>query len=458
MYLKPIVNYQFIVPTTVHKNHGKDCHVYQFYHTDSFKNYLENEDQHPVDKSRAYAGFTEYMFEHYTKEEQNSMNHIQTFTNKPKKADGKADNTIIYHTFISLDDTTTSIGGFGTDRDRERVCKFFFNEMMRHHRYNPKDWCYFAAEHTNTDHAHLHILIYQPNTVSKERIVDWTKKENCMTSTWVRTNTVKYIMSILPAYVFNQTQEVYNMKRLIEAGFKKEVSQSTFKPAIKSLAREINAIKGYEGRLQYNQLLKFARQTQEQEKKLSKSKEKWIPAQDAKILINKIDALSEYVIKSNKELSKNMDEIENRIDKAFDENSKDKEFSVFYKDRFKEQFHDELYAFFGNRILTIVKDNISSRMWIMSKDYRINYKYLPEEFQFKQFKYAKDCRTYQFNIANGITKAGKQLEHDFFQMLRACKNSDLEEYAHNLRAEEEMMVDLMKEENGGVIRKNELER
>ena len=194
MYKLPIVNYKFITPNTTHLVKGEEHNVYGFYQSGKFENYIKDEKLHPVNEERAYSSFESYMSEHYTKEDDA---HIKTFTNRTDDSNKKAKDTIIFTGLISLPEDISSLDGFGDDKTKQRICEYFFNQMMEHHGFNKEHWCYYAAEHTNTKHTHLHIMIYQPDTVKEKDIVDYRVKSNCMTTRWVRTNTVRYTQKMV---------------------------------------------------------------------------------------------------------------------------------------------------------------------------------------------------------------------------------------------------------------------
>ena len=133
MYKLPIVNYKFITPNTTHLVKGEEHNVYSFYQSGKFENYIKDEKVHPVNEERAYSSFESYMSEHYTKEDDA---HIKTFTNRTDDSNKKAKDTIIFTGLISLPENVSSLGGFGDDKTKQRICEYFFNQMMEHHKFN----------------------------------------------------------------------------------------------------------------------------------------------------------------------------------------------------------------------------------------------------------------------------------------------------------------------------------
>ena len=221
MYKLPIVNYKFITPNTTHLVKGEEHNVYGFYQSGKFENYIKDEKVHPVNEERAYSSFESYMSEHYTKE---NDAHIKTFTNRTDDSNKKAKDTIIFTGLISLPEDISSLGGFGDDKTKQRICKYFFNQMMEHHKFNKEHWCYYAAEHTNTKHTHMHILIYQPDTVKEKDIVDYRVKSNCMTTRWVRTNTVRYTQKMVHSLNDELVQTFLETKHKMQSLFRQEVN------------------------------------------------------------------------------------------------------------------------------------------------------------------------------------------------------------------------------------------
>lgn len=188
----PIVKINFVTPSSVKEIQTSDgvLHsnkIYDFYNGKEFENYLTDEKEHPADLDRLemskspYSDFENYMSEHSTKEDTEQVN-IRTFTNDEREKRNKASESLIFTGIISLDEETSKYIGFGSNDNTKKICDKFFNEMMKHHKFNKADWRYFAAEHTNTENTHLHVMIYQPSTIATKKVVDWTKKENCITS------------------------------------------------------------------------------------------------------------------------------------------------------------------------------------------------------------------------------------------------------------------------------------
>ena len=76
-----------------------------------------------MNEERAYSSFESYMSEHYTKEDDA---HIKTFTNRIDDSNKKAKDTIIFTGLISLPEDISSLGGFGDDKTKQRICEYFF--------------------------------------------------------------------------------------------------------------------------------------------------------------------------------------------------------------------------------------------------------------------------------------------------------------------------------------------
>ncbi|MBQ6280112.1 MAG: hypothetical protein IJK72_01445 [Mycoplasma sp.] len=425
MYKLPIVNYKFITPNTTHLVKGEEHNVYGFYQSGKFDYYIKNEKAHPVNEERAYSSFESYMSEHYTKEEEA---HIKTFTNREDGKNMKAKNTIIFTGLISLPEDVSSLGGFGDDNTKQRISEFFFNQMMEHHGFNKEHWCYYAAEHTNTKHTHLHIMIYQPDTVKEKDIVDYRVKSNCMTSMWVRTNTVRYTQKMVHALNDELVQTFLETKHKMQSLFKQEIKKEVFKDEIHKLALAINELKGNKGKLQYKELVKYSKLDKNQFKALVKNKPYAVSSTNAKIILNKVDSLREFIIKNDIVLAKHQKEVNKALDTVFPINTRDKEVN-YYNSLDKQRFSSELATNLNNQIFNLVKDEFRNQL-------RKNKDYVQSSNLIK-FKNKKNCREYKHTIGQILTQTAKQINFDLNKAISKAHTQDyIKEFVNKLKAEE----------------------
>lgn len=435
MYKLPIVNYKFITPNTTHLVKGKERSNYEYYHeSGGFKRYLENEKVHPVNEERAYSSFESYMSEHYTKEEQET--HIKTFTNQPEGSKKKAKDTIIYSAIISLPEDISSLGGFGDDKTKQRICEYFFNQMMEHHGFNKEHWCYYAAEHTNTKHTHMHILIYQPNTVKEEDIVDYRVKSNCMTTRWVRTNTVRYTQKMVHSLNDELVQTFLETKHKMQSLFKQEVKKDVFKEEIHKLALAINEFKGDKGKLQYKELVKYSKYDEKKFKILAKNKAYAVSPTNAKIILNKVDSLREFIIRNDRLLAKQQKEVDKSLETVIPINTKDKEINYLNQiDR--RRFANELQDNLNNQILNSVKRECSLELNKLTDEFRKQHtkEYLKSNNLMK-FKNKKNCREYKHTVGQILTQTAKQISFDLNKVINRANNKDLDKFIERLKKQE----------------------
>ena len=436
MYKLPIVNYKFITPNTTHLVKGKEHSVYGFYQSGKFENYIKDEKVHPVNEERAYSSFESYMSEHYTKEDDA---HIKTFTNRIDDGNKKAKDTIIFTGLISLPEDVSSLGGFGDDKTKQRICEYFFNQMMEHHGFNKEHWCYYAAEHTNTKHTHMHILIYQPNTVKEKDIVDYRVKSNCMTTWWVRTNTVKYTQSMVHTLNDELIQTFLETKHKMQAMFKHEIKKDVFKEEIHKLALAINELKGDKGKLQYKELVKYSKLDEKKFLQISKNKDYAISPTNAKIILNKVDSLREFIIKNDSALAKQQIEVNKTLAAVFPINSKDKEINYLMQN-YRDGYINELQANLNNQIFYLIKNYTSLNLNLLTDEVR---KKLAKDKNFiksnnlMKFKNKKNCREYKHTVGQILTQTAKQINFDLNKAIsKAHTQNYIKEFVNKLKAEE----------------------
>lgn len=434
MHRLPIVNYSFITPKTQKMCKGKTCQVYNFYHGDDYSRYLENEKEHPVHNERAYDSFNEYMSEHDTKEQDA---HIKTFNNIPENAKGKAKDTIIFSTVISLDEETSEMGGFGNDKTKKRVCDYFFNQMMKFHHFDKNDWCYYAAEHTNTKHTHMHIIIYQPDTVTGEKVMDWKIKANCMTSRWVRTNTIRFTTNVVSNLNNELLTQILETKHSLQRNFKQEISKGEYHERIVELARDILETKGATGKLQYKKLEHWSKLSEKDYEKLKLKKEDAVSPTKARHILTQVDSLTDYVIKHNANLKTHISEIKNMQDEMYPTNTDDKALNLFCKD-IKENYDSELKASLGNQILKEVKENASAEIFITSNQYRKEYIKLAQQLGLPLKNRGRGCREYKHCISDRAKESAQNFISHFSKTIQKAKESErqLKESIKNMSEQE----------------------
>ena len=435
MYKLPIVNYKFITPNTTHLVKGEEHNVYGFYQSGKFENYIKDEKVHPVNEERAYSSFESYMSEHYTKEEEA---HIKTFTNREDGRNKKAKNTIIFTGIISLPEDVSSLGGFGDYNTKQRISEFFFNQMMEHHGFNKEHWCYYAAEHTNTKHTHIHIMIYQPDTVKEKDIVDYRVKSNCMTSRWVRTNTVRYTQKMVHALNDELVQTFLETKHKMQSLFKQEVKKEVFKDEIHKLALAINELKGDKGKLQYKELVKYSKLDKKQFKALVKNKPYAVSPTNAKIILNKVDSLRELIIRNDSVLAKQQNEVNKALDTVFPINTTDKEIN-YYNSLDKQRFSSELHANLNNQIFNLVKNEACDGLYVLTDEFRNQLRKNKDYVQssnFMRFKNKKNCREYKHTVGQILNQAAKQISFDLNKTISKAQNAGLENFVERLKKEE----------------------
>ena len=435
MYKLPIVNYKFITPNTTHLVKGEEHNVYGFYQSGKFENYIKDEKVHPVNEERAYSSFESYMSEHYTKEEEA---HIKTFTNREDGRNKKAKNTIIFTGIISLPEDVSSLGGFGDYNTKQRISEFFFNQMMEHHGFNKEHWCYYAAEHTNTKHTHIHIMIYQPDTVKEKDIVDYRVKSNCMTSRWVRTNTVRYTQKMVHALNDELVQTFLETKHKMQSLFKQEVKKEVFKDEIHKLALAINELKGDKGKLQYKELVKYSKLDKKQFKALVKNKPYAVSPTNAKIILNKVDSLREFIIRNDSVLAKQQNEVNKALDTVFPINTTDKEIN-YYNSLDKQRFSSELHANLNNQIFNLVKNEACDGLYVLTDEFRNQLRKNKDYVQssnFMRFKNKKNCREYKHTVGQILNQAAKQISFDLNKTISKAQNAGLENFVERLKKEE----------------------
>lgn len=427
MHRLPIVQYKFITPNTTKMCKGKETHTYEFYHNGNFEKYLENEKEHPVNNERAYSSFNEYMSEHDTKEDNA---HIKTFTNMPEEAKGMAKDTIIFSSIISLDEDVSQLGGFGEDQTKKRVCDYFFNQMMKHHHFDKNDWCYYAAEHTNTKHTHMHILIYQPNTVTGHKVMDWKIKANCMTSRWVRTNTIRFTNAVVKNLNNDLLQTLLTVTHEMKNDFKQNLKKQDVQNKIIELSREIANIKGQKGKLQYNQLVKWSKIPLDKFEKLKKDNA--VSPTKAKHILAKVDSLADYVIKSDKKLADKMESITLMREDQFKIDTNDKSLNLTNQ-RLRWEYENELKANLGNQILNAVKEDEKLSLMVVSKQYEKEYAKTMQQLGFSK---PKDCRAYKHNVFQESRFVSKKVELDMKKTIHHSYDVTYEEYGKYLRENE----------------------
>ena len=436
MYKLPIVNYKFITPNTTHLVKGEEHNVYGFYQSGKFENYIKDEKVHPVNEERAYSSFESYMSEHYTKEEEA---HIKTFTNREDGRNKKAKNTIIFTGIISLPEDVSSLGGFGDDNTKQRISEFFFNQIMEHHGFNKEHWCYYAAEHTNTKHTHLHIMIYQPDTVKEKDIVDYRVKSNCMTSRWVRTNTVRYTQKMVHALNDELVQTFLETKHKMQSLFKQEVKKEVFKDEIHKLALAINELKGDKGKLQYKELVKYSKLDKKQFKALVKNKPYAVSPTNAKIILNKVDSLREFIIRNDSVLAKQQKEVNKALDTVFPINTRDKEIN-YYNSLDKQRFSSELHTNLNNQIFNLVKNEACDGLYVLTDEFRNQLRKNKDYVQssnFIRFKNKKNCREYKHSVGQILNQTAKQISFDLNKTISKAHSQEyIKEFVNKLKTEE----------------------
>lgn len=428
MYTLPIVRYNFITPNTHKWVKDQKKFTYSFYNNGEFTKYLEDEDEHPVDSSRAYENFNNYLTEHTTKESPNDIHSIKTFTNDANRGLKMAKNTIIYSCVISLDEETSKWGGFGDDATKNKICEHYFEQMMKHHYFDKNDWCFFAAEHTNTPNTHLHILIYQPASVTGEKVMDYKIKANCMTSRWVQTNTVRDVVQNVKSYSDEYFQTFLQLKHNLQKSFKKEIRKENCIESLKEISTDIISKKGISGRLQYQQLIHYSKLSNNEFDKV-KDKDGAISPLDSRGLINKIDSLSDFVIKSNPKLVEQMDMINKIEDKLFPIDTQDKFLNILNRIS-REKYQNEIKTIFGNAILNIIKERVALPIYKLSSQHRRLFK--------EPFK-ALGCREYESNVRKYIHHClivSDSVLSKLVQNARKAKHNELEQFISKLKESE----------------------
>lgn len=413
MHRLPIVQYKFITPKTEKVNKGEITHTYDFYFKGGFEKYLKDEKEHPVNNERAYDNFEEYMSKHTTKED-GEQAHIQTFTNAPENVKTMAKNSLIYSSVISLDEDTSSVGGFGDNQTKKRVCDYFFNQMMKFHHYDKNDWCYFAAEHTNTKHTHMHILIYQPSTVKNEKVMDWKIKANCMTSRWVGTNTVRFTQAVVKNLNNEFLQTLLKHRHELQNSFKKEIKNKEYLPKIAELASDLLNTKGKSGKLQYNQLARWSSVPVEKFERMDKKTNSLSPIQ-AKMFLAKLDSLADVVVKNSPEMSKQLEVINKIQDQILPINTPDKQVNKLNLDK-RFEYEWELKSNLGNAILNEIKDNTSVSLFLMSNKAKKEYRLLQEKLGIAP-KHSLNCRTYKHALLQSAMQASKKFEFNMHKII-----------------------------------------
>ena len=430
----PIVKINFVTPSSVKEIQTSDgvLHsnkIYDFYNGKEFENYLTDEKEHPADLDRLemskspYSNFENYMSEHSTKEDTDQVN-IRTFTNDEREKRNKANESLIFTGIISLDEETSKYIGFGSNDNTKKICDKFFNEMMKHHKFNKADWRYFAAEHTNTENTHLHVMIYQPSTIAANKVVDWTKKENCITSKWVCSNTIKYTHQM--TYERENSpliDELFNINHQMKQEFKQVINSDTYAKDLRNLANELREYNDGTGRLQYNNLLKIANFDQKKfdeknkavyekienikqspfykerkaeefanTKEFTKFSEKremllgkidilkdsikkpnlFISPTKAKYFIQRIDDLADFAVRDNKLLSQQKKFADQILSKAYNTNTDNSEINLIRSEILADK-KAEFKANLGNEILNSIKKMDIHRWYCLSRaGYRRN--------------------------------------------------------------------------------------
>jgi len=149
-------------------------------------------------------------------------------------------------------------------------------------------------------------------------------------------------------------QTFLETKHKMQSLFKQEVKK-VFKDEIHKLALVINELKGDKSKLQYKELVKYSKYNEKKFKTLVKNKAYAVSPTNAKIILNKVDSLREFIIRNDSALAKQQNEVNKSINIIFPINTKDKE--VNYLNQIdRQRFDNELQTNLNNQIFNLVKD------------------------------------------------------------------------------------------------------
>ena len=156
-------------------------------------------------------------------------------------------------------------------------------------------------------------------------------------------------------------QTFLETKHKMQSLFKQEVKKDVFKEEIHKLALAINELKGDKGKLQYKELVKYYKYDEKKFKTLAKNKTYAVSPTNAKIILNKVDSLREFIIKNDSALAKQQNEVNKSLNIVFPINTKDKE--VNYLNQIdRQRFGNELQTNLNNQIFNLIKDYTSSKI------------------------------------------------------------------------------------------------
>lgn len=272
----------------------------------------------------------------------------------------------------------------------------------------------------------MHILIYQPDTVKEKDIIDYRVKSNCMTTRWVRTNTVRYTQKMVHSLNDELIQTFLETKHKMQSLFKQEIKKDVFKEEIHKLALAINELKGDKGKLQYKELVKYSKYDEKKFKTLAKNKSYAVSPTNAKIILNKVNSLKEFIIENDSLLAKQQKEVNKSLEIVFPVNTKDKE--VNYLNQIdRQRFGNELQANLNNQIFNLVKDKILNEY---DKQHIISNNVV-------KFKNKKNCREYKHTVGEILTQTAKQITFDLNKAISKAHTQDyIKEFVNKLKAEE----------------------
>ena len=221
-------------------------------------------------------------------------------------------------------------------------------------------------------------------------------------------------------------QTFLETKHKMQSLFKQEVKKDVFKEKIHKLALTINELKGNKGKLQYKELVKYSKYDENKFKTLAKNKTCAVSPTNAKIILNKVDSLREFIIKNDSLLAKQQKEVDKSLEIVFPINTKDKE-NNFHYSLYKKQFINELQVNLNNQIFNLVKDKILNEY---DKQHIISNNVV-------KFKNKKNCREYKHTVGQILSQTAKQINFDLNEAISKAHSQEyIKEFVNKLKVEE----------------------
>ncbi|GMO16971.1 MAG: hypothetical protein Ta2E_08250 [Mycoplasmoidaceae bacterium] len=451
---EPVIITHFHIPNT---------EAYEFYRSGRFiREYCENAKTHKPRDGMSEMDFVSYDYGKYMKDEAGHGGIKIPTCQSENGTNGKiAKDSIVFDSIISISEEDTK--NIGLAKSQQNITEYFFNQFCESHKFKKEDWSYFSALHTNTDNDHLHVVFYQNNKVEEAKIIKSSFLEavkfkkaskdsedfkfyleehrKVFTSQKCINNTKNHLFSLM-----DQSMDSDVIRGILKSinenkiAFNTEIKKAPEKHLLE-LARDVEENKGKDGRLQYNNLTKWA----------NTNNPEWKAKNDKmKLLVKKVDNTVNSVISNDKDLSSRFKLVDNKLRHALNLDSKDFQDPQKHKLHlsYYEKINKELKANLGNSVLNECKklsekekDNRMSSSILKSKKLSHakfkGYRSSPErEYVYKEKEYTKQHKK---SILGQMLSYATAIEKQNIALIKKLGDEWIEQQMKEQRIEEMVM-------------------